>query len=108
MPWKGPEFEGDFPTLGYQIADWIEANVVIPDGYLRGTPYYLTDEMLEFLRHFYRLNPEVELNPHSERPPDALTYVGSPLQKDLSPISGSVGAENLHKSMRPEDALNEG
>src|SRR5690606_8733104 len=81
MPWKGPEFEGDFPTLGYQIADWIEANVVIPDGYLRGTPYYLTDEMLEFLRHFYRLNPEVELNPHSERPPDALTYVGSQLRR---------------------------
>lgn len=57
MPWRGPEDEGEFPTLGYDVGEWIEGNLVIPDGYRQGEPYRLTDEMWRFLLHYYRLDP---------------------------------------------------
>lgn len=57
MPWRGPEVPGEYPTLGYQVADWIEAHCVIPDGEDAGAPYLLTEEMVRFLLRFYRLDP---------------------------------------------------
>jgi hypothetical protein len=58
MPWKGPEYPGHFPTLGYQVAEFIETRCAIPDGDHAGDPYLLTDEMLRFLLWFYRLEPD--------------------------------------------------
>lgn len=58
MPWRGPAEPGEFPTLGYDVGEWIEQNVVIPDGYRRGDPYLLTDEMWRFLIRYYRIDPE--------------------------------------------------
>lgn len=58
MPWRGPEVPGEFPTLGYQVADWIEARCAIPDRELIGEAFLLTDEQLAFLLHFYRLDPD--------------------------------------------------
>lgn len=60
MPWRGPEYEGEFPTLGWDVVDWIEANCAIPDGEHGGQPFLLTDEMKVFLVHHYRLRPEAE------------------------------------------------
>ena len=57
MPWREPEHPKEFPTLGYEIADWIEARCAIPDREMVGEPYLLTDEQLRFLLHFYRLDP---------------------------------------------------
>jgi hypothetical protein len=48
------------PTLGYQVAAWIQANCAIPDGERIGEPYQLTDEMLRFLLHHYRVNPQAK------------------------------------------------
>jgi len=56
--WRGPQSEGEFPTLGYQVGEWIEAMCPIPDGELQGRPYRLTTEMLRFLLWFYRLRPD--------------------------------------------------
>lgn len=70
MPWRGPEYTGEFPSLGPQIADWIEANCVVPDGDHRATPYKLTDEMYRFLVCHYRLKPEAK--PGTKR--DAFRY----------------------------------
>ncbi len=56
--WRGPQIPGEYPTLGYQVADWIEARCAIPDGDRVGEPYLLTDEMLRFLLEFFRLDPE--------------------------------------------------
>jgi len=53
MPWKGPEFEGDRPTLGYVVGDWIQEYCVVPDRDLRGQPLILTEEQVRFLYHFY-------------------------------------------------------
>ena len=55
MPWCGPSEPGEFPTLGYDVGEWIEAHLVVPDGYRRGERYKLTDEMWRFLLHYYRL-----------------------------------------------------
>lgn len=46
-----------FPTLGYQVADLIEAACAIPDGDLAGDPFVLPDEQLRFFLNFYRVDP---------------------------------------------------
>ena len=57
MPWRGPEYEGEFPSLGWAVADWIEAHCVVPDREDAGAPFVLSDEQLAFLVHHYRLKP---------------------------------------------------
>src|SRR4051794_6938559 len=57
MPWRGPEYDGEFPTLGHQVAEFVEAKCVIPDGARAGDPYVLTDEMVRNLLWVYRLDP---------------------------------------------------
>jgi hypothetical protein len=58
LPWRGAEVPGEFPTLGYLVADLIQAKCAIPDGERAGQPFVLTDEMLRFVLHFYRLDPD--------------------------------------------------
>jgi hypothetical protein len=58
VPWRGPDVPGEFPTLGYQVADWVEARCAIPDREMVGEPFLVTDEQLRFLLNFYRLDPE--------------------------------------------------
>lgn len=57
MPWRGPAYPGEFPTLAYEVNDWIVDHCVIPDGDYQGAPFELTDEMLRFLVHHYRVDP---------------------------------------------------
>lgn len=52
-----------FPTLGYLVADFIEAKCVVPDRDQAGEPFVLTNEQLRFLLHFYRIRPGVEFDP---------------------------------------------
>jgi len=56
MPWHGQTYPGEFPTLGYGVADWIEKHLVVPGGPLIGEPFKLTDEQLKFLLWHYRLD----------------------------------------------------
>jgi hypothetical protein len=57
MAWRGPEYSGEFPSLGWLVGEWIEEHCVIPDGDRLGQPYLLTDEMWTFLAWHYRLKP---------------------------------------------------
>jgi hypothetical protein len=57
MPWRGPNYVGEFPTLGYQIGQLIEEICAIPDGPRMGQRFILTDEQLRTLVHHYRLDP---------------------------------------------------
>jgi hypothetical protein len=77
MPWRGPEYEGEFPTLGYDLGEWIEAHLVIPDGYRQGEPYRLTDEMWRFLLRYYRVDPRAEPWPG----PIGLRHTGGQLRR---------------------------
>jgi hypothetical protein len=56
MPWRGPEYEGEFPTLGYEVAQWIHDNCVIPDREHAGEPFILTEEQLRFLVFHYAID----------------------------------------------------
>jgi hypothetical protein len=58
VPWRGPSEPGEFPTLGYEVGDWIEAHLPIPDGYRRGEPFELTEAQWRFVLNFYELDPE--------------------------------------------------
>lgn len=57
MPWRGPEYEGEFPSLGYEVAQWIQDHCVIPDREHAGQPFILTDEQLRFLLFHYAVDP---------------------------------------------------
>lgn len=61
MPWREPEYPGEFPTLGWLVCDWIEENCVIPDGEHGGQPFMLTEEMQRFLAFHYRLRLGAEV-----------------------------------------------
>lgn len=67
MPWRGAEEPGEFPSLGYLVADWIEANCAIPDGDNIGQPFILTDEQLRFVLWHYRLRPDAVVVPGKPR-----------------------------------------
>lgn len=54
MPWRGPEYEGEFPSLGWQILEWAEEHFRVPDGPLAGEPLTLTDEQTSILVRFYQ------------------------------------------------------
>jgi hypothetical protein len=71
MPWRGPSEPGEWPTLGYDVADWIQDCCVIPDGEQQGDPFILTDEQLWFVLCHYRLRPEV---PAEAKPAEAFHF----------------------------------
>lgn len=57
MPWRGPEFEGEFPSLGWQVIQYLEAHLKVPAGPLYGQPIGLTDDQVRFFVRFYALTP---------------------------------------------------
>ena len=90
MGWRGAEVPGEFPTLGYLVGDWIEANCVIPDGILQGQPYRLTEEMWRFLFRFYRLHPDATVDP--ARPSAPFAYRGGLLMRPQKWGKGPLAA----------------
>ncbi|MEV0608116.1 hypothetical protein AB0I61_17295 [Polymorphospora rubra] len=57
MPWRGPEHPGDFPTLGWQVIDWMIAYLAAPDR-REYEPFVPTTEQVEFILGLYRLDPD--------------------------------------------------
>ena len=90
MPWRGPREANEYPTLGYLVGEWIEANLVIPDGLYQGQPYLLTDEMWLFLLKFYRLHPDAIADPH--RPSAPYYYRGAQLMRPQKWGKAPLGA----------------
>lgn len=56
MPWRGPEYEGERPTLGWYVLDWMIENLAQP-GRDDGAPFIPTREQAEFLLRFYEVDP---------------------------------------------------
>jgi hypothetical protein len=56
MPWK-PRDGDPFPTLGYDVADWMQDNLAAPDAG-EYAPFRVTREQLEFLVRLYELDPQ--------------------------------------------------
>lgn len=55
--WRGPEYDGEFPSLGWGVVEFVEANLVVPLGEQQGQPLCLTQEQIEFFVRLYRLDP---------------------------------------------------
>lgn len=75
MPWRGEQEPGEFPTLGWSVGAWIEANCIVPDGPRMGEPYRLTNEMWRHLLFAHRLRPDAR--PGDDN--DANVYGGTQL-----------------------------
>lgn len=60
MPWRGPEYPGELPTLGWYALDWIADNLIVPDGPTSGDPLTLTPEQAQFVLDFYTINPRFD------------------------------------------------
>lgn len=60
MPWRGPEYPGELPTLGYYVLDWIAEHLVVPDGPAAGEPLELTREQAQFILNLYVVDPSFE------------------------------------------------
>lgn len=56
MPWK-PSEPGERPTLGWAVLDWIEENLVVPDGPTAGEPLTFTREQAAFILKLYEIDP---------------------------------------------------
>lgn len=56
MPWRGPNYPGEQPTLGYLVLDWIEENLAAPDR-SEYEPLILTPEQAQFVLNFYIVDP---------------------------------------------------
>lgn len=57
MPWRGPEYEGEFPSLGWAIVDLIETYLIAPGGPFAGQPMALTDGQVASYVRWFRLDP---------------------------------------------------
>lgn len=57
MPWKPLDEEDEFPTLGYDVADWMSEMLLLPDtdDYAMFVP---TQEQIEFLVRLYEIDPQ--------------------------------------------------
>ena len=64
---EAPEYVVDFPTLGYVVADWIEAHCIIPDGFHKGRPYVMADWQLWCTCNHYRVRDNAKWDPEAPR-----------------------------------------
>jgi hypothetical protein len=58
VPWRGPEYEGEVPTLGWSVLDWMAEHLVVPDGPMAGQPLVLTEEQARFVLAFYEVRAD--------------------------------------------------
>lgn len=88
--WRGPEYKGEFPTLGYIVAEWIEENLIVPDGLKQGAPFLLTDDQLRHILRSYRLHP----NARAEQGSKAFTFYGAlfvrPQKQGKDPLAAAL------------------
>lgn len=56
MPWRGAAYPGEFPSLGWQVVEFLEAAARVPAGPLYGRPMVLTDDQVQFFVRLYALD----------------------------------------------------
>jgi hypothetical protein len=54
LPWRGPEFDGDFPSLGWELLDWWSDFLPSPND--ADQPLVLTDEQARLVIEWYGLD----------------------------------------------------
>lgn len=91
--WRGPHVPGEFPTLGYLVADWIEKQCAIPDRHVAGEPFRLSDEQLRHLIWEYRLHPSAKVD--HEKPSAPFAFVGNVLVRPQKWGKGPFSAARI-------------
>jgi hypothetical protein len=56
MPWRGPKYKGELPTLGFEVLDWMGDHLATPDR-TDYEPLTLTPEQALFVLRFYEIDP---------------------------------------------------
>lgn len=56
--WRPPEYPGEFPSLGWELVDFLQDVLVNPDGERRGQPWRFTDEQIAYIVWCYRISPD--------------------------------------------------
>lgn len=56
MPWRGAEFPGDFPSLGWSLLDWIADHLPAPND--ENEPFILSDEQAQIFVRWYAIDPD--------------------------------------------------
>lgn len=62
MPWRGPQYRGELPTLGYYVLDWMAEHLIVPNGPTRGQPFEPTDDQAQFVLNYYVVDPTFDGN----------------------------------------------
>jgi hypothetical protein len=57
VPWRGPRYPGELPTLGFEVLDWIGEMLAAPDR-AEYAPLVLTREQAQFVVNFYAVDPK--------------------------------------------------
>jgi len=55
MPWRGPSYEGEMPSLGWALLDWLSD--VLPSPRDPAAPFEFTDEQAKLLVRWYSIHP---------------------------------------------------
>jgi hypothetical protein len=86
-----------WPTLGYQVADWIESNLVFGPGDLRGEPAKVDDEKRGLLARAYEVYPK-DYEDKSQRGRRRFRRVGVSVRKGWAKTEWGawVAAAELH------------
>jgi phage terminase large subunit-like protein len=58
MPWREPAYQGEFPSLGWDLLDWYSTYLRVPSGPFYGQPLELTDEQASIVVRWYALDPK--------------------------------------------------
>lgn len=58
MSWRGPQYDGEFPSLGHQVVAYIEEYLCHGPGDVVGEPIELDDEFYAFIVKAYRIDPD--------------------------------------------------
>lgn len=89
-----PQDADDFPTLGFLVADWIEAFCCHGPGDVQGTPVQLDREWLRFLAEAYRLDPVTGRRRFDE------AVLSRPKGRAKSELAGLVGVAEAFGPVR--------
>lgn len=84
MPFK-PEYPGEFPTLGWELLDWVSEMLAMPDR-AEYAPLVLTPEQAQFFLNYYRLDPVTGRRVYRR------AVWSRPKGHGKSPLMGAIGA----------------
>lgn len=56
--WRGPQYKGEFPSLGWGVLEWWERYLRLPSGPKWGQPFTATDEQTAYIVRLYRIDPQ--------------------------------------------------